>query len=304
MIVIIFYGGIAMKKRKLSFLAILIVILSFCMTVSITNVSLIVGAEGEASSTSSTTKYAPEQPYSSTTKKEEPITSTTTTTKATTTTTTTKPDKTTSIIDIIGGLTSTTTTTTTTTTKPNVSEQPENPSEHENPSATSDPGKTTTKPHPNKTTTIRKTTTKPATTVPKITIPQVDNTEIEGTVLDPLDAYFERLTGDTGLAAGDSETVSETTQPEAQEDGFKLGTVAIIAICLGGIAVLTCVITGILAVRNKKQSGAAQVEYDDEYEDYDAAYSQGAENAAPEDISVNESSDFTVVSLDDTQYKD
>ena len=133
----------------------------------------------------------------------------------------------------------------------------------------------------------------------------MDNTEIEGTVLDPLDAYFERLTGDTGLAAGDSETVSETTQLEAQEDGFKLGTVAIIAICLGGIAVLTCVITGILAVRNKKQSGAAQVEYDDEYEDYDAAYSQGTENAAPEeDISVNESSDFTVVSLDDTQYKD
>ncbi|MDD6061624.1 MAG: hypothetical protein PUB99_03310 [Oscillospiraceae bacterium] len=297
-----------MNKRKLSWLAVLVVILSFSMVISFSNAALVSGVDENApmissstAITTATTKNAPEQPY------EPPAdSSTASSTTATTASTTNEPATKPSTPNILDRFTSSTSSTTqtssTSTTKADNSEQHENPSEQGSTGSTTGTGSTTKK----TTTTTKKNiynkTTVPAATVPKMTVPHVDNTEIEGTVLDPLDAYFERLSGDTGIMT-DAQTVSETTQPEQQEDGAGLSTAAILAICLGGIAVLTCAITGVLAVRNKKQGGSGHVEYDDEYEDYEAEAPEDPESFAA-DANVDQTDGFTVVSLDDTDYKD
>lgn len=293
-----------MNKRKLSWLAIFVVILSFGMVISFSDAALVSGVDGEASS--STTKYAPEQPVE-TTKATTTSTTMESTTKESTTKESTTKQPTSNLIDIIGSLThSSTQAPTTSTTKTDSSEQHEEPSEQNSSSSAASTGSTTKKTNSNKTTTTKRynssKTTVPAATVTKMTVPHVDNTEIDGTVLDPLDAYFERLSGDTGVVA-EVESASETTQAQEQEDGAGLSTAAIIAICLGGIAVLTCAITGVLAVRNKKQGGAGTVEYDDEYDAYEEEEPEDTESFSA-DVNVDQTSGFTVVSLNDTDYKD
>ena len=65
---------------------------------------------------------------------------------------------------------------------------------------------------------------------------------------------------------------------------------------------MTCAITGVLALRNRKQNGETNVEYDDEYDAYEEYEEQGSRDVT--DTNVDQSDSFTVVSLDDTDYKD
>ena len=59
-----------MNKRKLSWLAVLVVILSFSMVISFSNAALVSGVDENAptisSTTTASTKYAPEQPVETT----------------------------------------------------------------------------------------------------------------------------------------------------------------------------------------------------------------------------------------------
>ena len=168
-------------------------------------------------------------------------------------------------------------------------------------STTKDANKTTTKKN-NKTTTAKYTTTKPY--VPHMTIPQVDNTTIEGTTLNPLDAYFERISGDSNTFT--TYAPEETTEAEPEPEEHKqLSTIAIVAICLGGIALVVVALTAGFAIRNKHAADDEDDAPDYETEAYGAdayeAPQEPVQNTRPQ---VDESDSFTVVSLDDKDYKD
>ena len=150
----------------------------------------------------------------------------------------------------------------------------------------------------------------PATTVRKMTVPHVDNTEISGSTLSPMDAYFERISGDTSTEPF-TIYVEETELATTETEKRNLSTTAIVAICLVAIGVVVCLLTLLFALRNKRSAGDRVVEYDDEYEDVDvgASSAQGnSYNSGEADLNsatqVDQSSQFTVVSLDDKDYKD
>ena len=285
-----------MKKHLFALFCVFAVVMVFAVTASSMQFSMVAGAEESSSAT--TKKQSanevpvvepvdpkptdpPTQPPMPT--KKEPATDPT---KATDPTNTTDPAKPTD--------------------KPNTSEKndPSEPaSEKPTPGTTKKP--TTTKNNNRKTTTTRRyiaTTAAPRVTAPRMTVPQVQNTQIEGTTLSPLDAYFERISGMTNAnttAAAEELVVSEMEE----ENGHNLSTTAIVAICLGGIALVTVGLTAVLAIRNK-HSGAPAQEADSEIlEDYpvDTDYAS-SESEQPTKVDQNDT--FTVVSLDDKDYKD
>ena len=283
-----------MKKRFITFLSLLIVASSFFCVARESGAVFSVKAETQASSSTSTTqKPGQAEEYVNT----SATSSTTESTTQTTTESTTKQDgnkdntstKQPTIIDW-NKLTSTT--------KKNEEEKTDAPSENnsENPSEqeSNSQDSSTTKPS----TTKKKTTKKHTTTVPKMTIPVVENTQVEGTTLSPLDAYFERISGNT---EGDTYFFSEPETDEIleEEEDKNLSMGAIIAICIGGIALVTCALTGLFVLRNKKASeeDADEYEYDDEYEEADEV---PAEESTPD---VSNTGSYKVVDYNSDDYK-
>ncbi len=296
-----------MNRRVFSVLCILAVALVFVMTAQTFSLSWSTFAEDSVPPTSSTTKKgSEEQPYVPPT---QPTTESTT--KPTTTEPTTQPTTKPTTTEPTTKLTekppvSETDPTTKPTDKPPVSET--DPTSNNDPSEkeTTKKNPTSTTKKPGKTTTAKYTTTKPY--VPHMTIPKVDNTTVEGTTLNPLDAYFERISGDSNTFttfAPEETTIPETDAEEPQEHK-QLSTIAIVAICLGGIALVTVALTAGFAVRNKH----AAAEDEDAAPDYETeayggdAYEAPAEAPQSARPQVDESDTFTVVSLDDKDYKD
>ncbi len=291
-----------MKKRVFSLLCVLAVVLVFALTAQTAPLSWSVGAE----ESTSTKKSSQEEPYvepstSATSATQPPMPTTSSTTKKEEEDSSTKP-------------TESSTNPTDPTSKP--TEKPtENPvtSEKEHPSgsepasekdSTKAPSSSTTKKDGKTTTTKRSAYTTTKRYVPHMTVPQVDNTTVEGTTLNPLDAYFERISGDSNTFAAITE---EQTQPQEPEEEHKqLSTIAIVAICLGGIALVTVLLTAGFAIRNKHADDAetAAADYEnDAYgaNEYEAPEAKQQQTTRPK---VDESDSFTVVSLDDKDYKD
>lgn len=288
-----------MNKRIFSLLCVLAVVLVFALTAQTVSLSWSAGAEDSSAASSTTKKGSDEEPYEpptqptteSTTKPTEPSTKPTEpSTKPTEPST--KPTET------------STDPTTKPTEKPPVSEtEPTSANTSEtNPTKESSTGTKTTTKKNDKTTTKKYTTTKPY--VPHMTIPQVDNTTVEGTTLNPLDAYFERISGDSNTFT--TAVPEETTEAEPEPAEHKqLSTIAIVAICLGGIALVVVALTAGFSIRNKHAAAA-----EDDAPDYETDAYGTDEYEAPQQTpqntraQVDESDSFTVVSLDDQDYKD
>jgi hypothetical protein len=304
-----------MKKRLFSFLCVFAVILVFALTAQTATLSWRAFAEdpAETPSSSSTTKKSSEpEPY------EDP---TTASTSATTTTTTTKPpESSTSSTTAADSTTSkppesstgTTDPTASTTDKPPVSETASSPatSEHgtETDSTKDSSATSTTKGNKNKNNKNKTTRAYvPATTRYHISIPVVANTTVEGTTLDPMSAYFERISGDSDLYTTAFEEITQTTEPEEMEQKMQIPTIAIVAICLGGIALVTVGLTAAFAIRNKRSDGGEDIAPDYEQnaygftDEYTAPEREQPQTQRPQ---VDESDSFTVVSLDDKDYTD
>lgn len=309
--------------------------LTFFLSFSFVNQSMVSYADETSAPTTTTTKFPQEEPAPEdpTTKATDPTTAKTTASTtggsvAPITQSTSKADDSTGtkpgasrILDIF------TSSTSNPADKPSVSEK-ENPPASEPHSETAatgstsgtNPGTSTTTKKSggsNKTTTrknsyytTRYTPAAPVATVPKMTVPHVDNTEISGSTLSPMDAYFERISGDTSTEPF-SIVAEETELANSEQSGRNLSTTAIVAICLVAIGVLVCALTLFFALRNKRANadGNRAVEYDDEYDD--TAISDAEDNDIYNGDSytgpttrVDETSQFTVVSLDDKDYKD
>ena len=186
-------------------------------------------------------------------------------------------------------------------TNPTSQTDPTDPTNPTSSTNKSDSSTTTKKQSSGKTTTRKYTpvqTTKSNYT--KMVVPQVENTTQEGgsEALDPLDAYFERISGNPTEAAD----VTEATTEAQQESETKLSTAAIVAICLIAIALVVVVLTVIFAVRNKRAEAQ-----DGEAPDYDVGYDADDDiyaDPAPKANDTPSDDVFTVVSLDDKSYKD
>ena len=292
-----------MNKRIFSIFCILAVVLVFALTAQTVSLSFDVGAEDTVSSTK---KPAQEEPYV------EPSTSATTTTQPPmpTTASTTKPEETTTKpTESSTNPTNPTNPTTKPTESTPVSETSPSSthSSSEKESETGDHTTTTKKGGKTTTTTKKFVYTTAKRTAPHMTIPQVDNTTVEGTTLSPLDAYFERISGDSNTFTTEAYfEQTQPTEPEEMEEPKQLSTIAIVAICLGGIALVTVALTAGFAIRNKRaddtEDEAADYEQDaygtDEYVE---TKPEPKQQARPQ---VDESDSFTVVSLDDKDYKD
>ena len=309
-----------MRKKHTIFLSFLALALTLALSFSVVQLSFVSYADEVQT-------QIEEKPAD-----DDPPPATSSTTKATTestsispidTTTKKPPESSTKISDVISSvLNSTSATSSTTTENPGTSEK-ENPavseksSEKESSATTANNSTSTTKNSGGNKTTTRNSrgTTKyvpvaPATTVKKMSVPHVDNTEISGSTLSPMDAYFERISGDTTTEPF-SLYAEETELATTESSGRNLSTAAIVAICLVAIAAVVCLLTLLFAIRNKRANSVDDrpVEYDDEYEDTYAdsddasgdAYYGNTDSAAS---TVDESSQFTVVSLDDKDYKD
>ena len=136
-----------------------------------------------------------------------------------------------------------------------------------------------------------------------MTVPQVDNTTVEGTTLNPLDAYFERISGDSNMfTTVEAETVTEPEELPAEHK--QLSTIAIVAICLGAIALVTVALTAGFAVRNRRAADAQDAAPDYETDAYGEAQYEAPQQPQNVRAQVDESDTFTVVSLDDKDYKD
>lgn len=287
-----------MNKRVFSLICVLAVALVFALTAQTASLSWnVVAEDGVTNSTSKKGSeedvYVPPTTQPTTESTTQPTTESTT--KPTTTEPTTKPTEKPPVSE------------TEPTTKP--TDVP--PASETDPTSNTDPSeKDTTKPD-NSTTTKKNgkpTTTKNTTTrpyVPHMTIPQVDNTTVEGTTLNPLDAYFERISGDSNAfttAEPEETTILEEEQPEEHK---QLSTIAIVAICLGGIALVVVALTAGFSIRNKHAADAEDDAPDYETDAYGAveydAPQEPDQNTRPQ---VDESDSFTVVSLDDRDYKD
>ena len=283
-----------MKKSFITFLSVAIVLISFFGVAD--NFGAVINVQAETQSTSSTTqKPAEEQEFTTTTTTVADSSTSSTTQQAESTTnndgnkqsSTSKP----TIIDW-GDLTSSKKNEESTTVP--VSEKNSEDSTENEPGTEIDGSTTKTS------TTKKKTTTKKykTTTVPKITIPVVDNTQIEGTTLSPLDAYFERI---SDVSDEPSYFFDETTEPtEDTETQRNLSMGAIIAICIGGIALVTCALTGLFVLRNKKAAEDDEVEYDDEYED---SLDEETSVADISSTNVDNTGSFKIVNFDSDDYK-
>ena len=96
-------------------------------------------------------------------------------------------------------------------------------------------------------------------------------------------------------------------QQNEQGGQLQLPTIAIVAICLGGIALVTVLLTAIFAIRNRR-SGDEEEESAPDYEedayDTNVYVQQTPTQTQPPRAQVDESESFTVVSLDDNDYTD
>lgn len=221
-----------MKKKTPILLSALIVCLAFVFVANFTGVSAI----EEGSETNVTTTKATTVNIETTTKLTWPWQ------KTSTSSTTVNIS---SVISSIGDeLTGTKTTTS------NASE-----TNSESGSETEKPG--TTKP---KTTTTRKVTT----TVKKMTITVVMNTTVPGGTMDPLSAYYSRLseTDEYGEPVSDAETTKENGQDENESN---IAVTIIIAVAAMLIAI--SLLTGLFSMRNKRlaqKEAALKADEDDD----------------------------------------
>ena len=296
-----------MKKRIFSFLCIFAVIAVFALTAHTSSLSWKAGAEGDdnspitAAPTSSTTHQAKEDdkpPAPPKTEKVDPPTQ--------------QPPKTEKVDPP--------------TQEPPKTEKVDPPTQESPKTEKVDPPKTepgsesdttkgnndssTTKKDNNKTTSPNKrNTTTTKRYVPRMTIPQVANTTVEGTTLEPLSAYFERISGDSNTFTTITFEETQTMEvEEIEEEESPVSTIAIVAICLGGIALVTVVLTAGFAIRNKRANDAEDAAPDYEQnaygtDEYDAP-DEPEQTQPAERPQVDESDSFTVVSLDDKDYID
>ena len=230
-----------MKRKIPVLLSVLMVCLTFVFVVNFTGVSAI-----EDDSETSTT------------------TTTTTTKKVEATTKTTSSIDLSSYLSSIGdNLTGTkTTVTTTTTTAVNSETHSEDGSETEKPGTTAH---TTTK----KTTTTKRVTT----TVKRMTVTVYGNTTVAGTTMDPLSAYYSRLS-ETDANGGVVTTAADTTKTGAAEREANPAVTVIIVVAAMLIAI--SVLTGLFSLRNKKlaEKDAARGTEADDADSYDVIISQ------------------------------
>ncbi|MBQ7542694.1 MAG: hypothetical protein IJT44_10445 [Clostridia bacterium] len=297
-----------MKKHIFSFICILCVVLAFCMTANFVRCSFVASAED----TSETTKKASqEQPYT------EPETTTTTTqppmpTKPTTAAPDpTEPPETQKTTESTTGDGPKWPFTTKKNDEPDPTEKPDNtettpdkPADNTTKTTSGGSERTTERTTSNYTPYTQRTTSY----VPRMTVPKVDNTQIDGTTVDPMQAYIERISGMTNTYPSE---YFETSEGAAPEPGTKinLSTPAIVAICVGGIALVTVGLTAAFAIRNKRAGGTQDTEDDpyaspyDEGDDYPIDDPDDGQQDDQTD-NVVESNSFTVVSLDDKDYKD
>ena len=290
-----------MNKRFFSFICVLAVALVFALTAQTAMLSWSAGAEDNTQPTVSTSKkgsdedvYTPPTTQPTTESTTQPTTESTT--KPTTTEPTTKPTEKPPVSE--------TEPTTKPTEHPPVSENESTTNNDPSEKETTKSNKPTTTKKNGKPTTTKYTTTRPY--VPHMTIPQIDNTTVEGTTLNPLDAYFERISGDSNTFT--TEALEETTipEPEQPEEHKQLSTIAIVAICLGGIALVTVVLTAGFAIRNKRADDTEDAAPDYETDAYGTSDYTAPQNSEPQNTrpQVEEGDTFTVVSLDDKDYKD
>lgn len=291
-----------MKKRIFSLLCVLAVALVFVLTAQVASLPMRVVAEDE---TSSTKKQYHEEQYNTEAPTTQPSTQPSTTKEDVTTTKAPEPtseQKTTDPRFTLPTLIPPKT-------EKEEPPQTETPSEKETTTGSTDT--TTQKKDDNKkndkktTTTFRYVPTTTRATVPHITIPKIDNTTMEGTTLSPLDAYFERISGDSNTFSTVFEEQTEVPEQDERQP-MQLNTISIVAICLGGIALVTVALTAGFAIRNKRANDDEEIAADYEQnaygeDDYDETAEPDAQANRPQ---VDESESFTVVSLDDKDYTD
>lgn len=312
-----------MKKRFFSLFCIFGLVLVFGLTAHYSKLVIVSGVDESSSTTKSTAVEVPVEPSSSTsassTNPPMPTKeSTSTQTESSSEPKTSDPASTSQ----------------TNPTDPSQTDPTEHPgtTNHEEPgtSETSTSQSGTTKPSTtkksggdNRTTTKRNSgTTAAYTTVPRMTVPVVENTTVAGTTMNPMDAYYERISGMTFANEVESTDQTHTASTEdGNNSGFfsNLSTPAIIAIVVGGIALLTIALTMIFVLRNKRAAEDDDAADNGGYpvpqtQDLPDPYMQQAVNndpfvqdGYPTDTvpgQVQETGTFTVVSLDDKDYID
>ena len=127
-------------------------------------------------------------------------------------------------------------------------------------SETEKPG--TTKPNSSST---AATTRKITTTVKKMTITVVMNTTVPGGTMDPLSAYYSRLSEANGY--GEHETDADTTKADEQEEREQNPAVTVI-IAVAAMLIAISLLTGLFSIRNKRlaqKEAALSAEDDDAF---------------------------------------
>ena len=163
----------------------------------------------------------------------------------------------------------------------------------------------------NKTSTYKNAWNTTRSTKVYMTVPQVENTTVAGSTLSPMDAYFERISGMTYAEPTEVTEQTMVIEEMPEDDNTQLSTPAIVAICLGGIALVTLGLTGAFVIRNKRagsnDDGIDPDPFNPDYEDpYVHPDPTGSDSGAAQNTpsQVDESGTFTVVSLDDKDYID
>lgn len=127
-------------------------------------------------------------------------------------------------------------------------------------SETEKPG--TTKPNSSST---AATTRKITTTVKKMTITVVMNTTVPGGTMDPLSAYYSRLSEANGY--GEHETDADITKADEQEEREQNPAVTVI-IAVAAMLIAISLLTGLFSIRNKRlaqKEAALSAEDDDAF---------------------------------------
>lgn len=290
-------------KRRVSVLSVIALIMTLFLTATVLSSTLHAAGENPIPQ-----PPAEEEPYVPPTSAPTTESTTASTTESTTASTTASTTESTS-----SSTSSTTESTSSTTVKPEDPEksEPAGTTGHD-PSSTSSTKANNSTPSTTKKTNGNKATTKRSNYVPANTTagytrmvePVVENTEPEGTVMDPMQAYIERINNMT------TELPTETTVTEAQEEApaRSLSTAAIVAICLIAVALVVVALTAAFAIRNKRaaeEDGDADLSDSgmpaDPYDESDDIY---AETPPASGATKVDDGPFTVVSLDDRNYKE
>ncbi len=142
---------------------------------------------------------------------------------------------------------------------------------------------TTKKTDDKKTTT---TTKKVTTTVVKMTVEVIPNTTLSGTTMDALAAYYSRLNELGESIPTDALTsLAETTTETEEEEKKAMNPAVMVIIAVAAMLVLTCGLTGIFSVRNKRLAeNADDAEKEDEAQERisrDVPFSRRVEPSNP-----------------------